>query len=107
MLDADPGAAKIIRNAMELGTLIERIQIRPFEVKVQSANRQLPGKKKAADVANADHRELHQKYQPSVDRLMTAGMKYYPATDQVGRELGVCGKTVRKYAPNPSPRRLK
>lgn len=94
--------AWVVQFAYRFGRIVERMEVRPFEPLVAESLARKPGQRKGAAIVNADHAELHSQYQSEVASLMATGMKYYPAADEVGQKLGVSGKTVRKYAPNPA-----
>ena len=62
-----------------------------------------------AAIVNADHVELHPKYQVEIDKLMQngdpAGLRYEVACREVALSMGVGATTVRNHTTNKWPRK--
>ena len=87
----------VIQQSYNLGRIVERINaVRPFELLVMSERGRREGARKAAEVTNEAHTELHSQYQPAVDRLMSnTGCSYSAALPQVASLFGVSDSTVK------------
>lgn len=91
-----------VRATLLLGQMLERLHVRAFEPAVRESNSRKPGERLAAEIVNADHVEQQRRYQPRIDELLKLGeIRYTAATEQVAKEFGVSGRTVRRHSRNP------
>lgn len=98
----DPTLSQAFLAGLRLGLLRERIQALADGRFKRGWNATARGEE-FADTVNEAHKELWDKYQPEVEKLMATGMSYTPATDEVGKRMGVSGRTVREHTDNPRP----
>ena len=85
-----------------LGRLAERHEVRSIEDKVLSGEENDKRKLAAAAGTTAKYAEKRQQYAELTLLHMSKGKSYTAATDEVGVELNVTGRTVRDHFPNPS-----
>jgi hypothetical protein len=94
----------LVRQAITLGMMCEKINVRPDEPLVLSERGRRLGAQEAIKTVNEAHDELRPQYQAAVDRQIESGQSYSAACGQVASSLGVSERTVRQHTVNLTPR---
>lgn len=101
----DPALRLAIRNAVELGRLVERLHVRQFEPLVRSAKACSAGGARGAAVTNEAHVELHSQYADLVLDKMSEGLGLDAARQAVADKLKVTKRTVSTHTRHLGPQR--
>lgn len=104
-LDGD--LAIVIQCAFDLGRIVQRIQVRPFEPAAKSGLNKSRKAKINAISTNRKRAANRPDYAAAVKGQMDQGVKYDPACQVVAHEYDVTKETVRNNTPELRPRRPK
>jgi hypothetical protein len=100
-------AAKLLDEAMMLGEVLDRINVRSFERAAWIGREKIRKSQLNARETNKKRAAKRPDYSAAVAALMAKGMKYDPACREVAGTYDTTKETVRNNTPELRPRRPK